>query len=169
MNYSKINRFDVANGEGVRVSLFISGCPHHCKGCFNPRTWNYDYGKKFDDDAEGTILYYLSHPAIQGLTLLGGEPLAPQNREDVLELLKICKAYYPEKDIWCYTGYTFDEVKDFEGLDYIDVLVDGRYIEEERDISLQFRGSSNQRIIDVPETRMSGKIELWIGQEGRRS
>jgi anaerobic ribonucleoside-triphosphate reductase activating protein len=87
----------------------------------------------------------------------------------VLKLLKICKEYYPEKDIWCYTGYVFDEVKDFEGLDYIDVLVDGRYIEEERDVSLQFRGSSNQRIIDVPETRMSGKIKLWVSSDGWRS
>ena len=101
--------------------------------------------------------------------MLGGEPLAPQNREDVLELLKICKEYYPKKDIWCYTGYVFDEVKDFEGLDYIDVLIDGKYIEEERDVSLQFRGSSNQRIIDVPKTRKSGKIEFWISSEGWRS
>ena len=165
MNYSKINRFDVANGEGVRVSLFVSGCPHRCKGCFNPKTWDYDYGKAYDNDTEGTILYYLSHSAVQGLTLLGGEPLAPRNREVVLELLKICRAYYPEKDIWCYTGYTFEEIKDYEGLNYIDVLVDGKYIEEERDVSLQFRGSRNQRIIDLNETRMSGKVELWNGSE----
>ena len=169
MNYSILNKCDVANGEGVRVSLFVSGCPHKCKGCFNPETWDYDFGKRFNNNVMDTILWTLEEPYIQGLTLLGGEPLAPLNKDAIVYIAKECKKYLPNKDIWCYTGYTYEEIKDHEALQYIDVLVDGRYIEEERDVSLQFRGSSNQRIIDVPETRKSGTIKLWVSSDGWRS
>ncbi len=159
MNYCEIKNCDIANGEGIRVTLFVSGCTHHCKGCFNKETWDFDYGKPFDKSAEDYIIELMSKDYINGLTLLGGEPFEPVNQRGLVPFLKRVKETYPKKDIWCYTGYTYEtdllsqsrarcEVTD-EMLSYIDVLVDGEFIEEEYDISLKFRGSKNQRIINL--------------------
>ena len=169
MNYSTLNTCDCANGEGVRVSLFVSGCPHKCKGCFNPEAWNYDFGKGFNNNVMDDILWAIEKPYIQGLTLLGGEPLAQKNQDAIVYIVKQCKKELPNKDIWCYTGYTYEEIKEHPALKYIDVLIDGRYIEEERDISLQFKGSRNQRIIDLNRTREEGCVKLWISSDGWRS
>lgn len=171
MNYAAIKKRDIANGIGVRVSLFVSGCTHHCKNCFNRETWDFSFGEKFTEDTENLIFEYLSPSFVNGLSLLGGEPFEPQNQAVLTKFLKKVKEKYPDKDIWCYTGYLFDkellnesrarcEYTD-EMLSYIDVLVDGRYIEEQKDISLQFRGSKNQRIIDVKRSLISKKVVLW--------
>ncbi len=168
MNYGEIKNFDIANGEGVRVSLFVSGCTHHCKGCFNPETWCFDYGKNFTQETEDSIIEMLSFPYIDGLSLLGGEPFEPSNQREIVKLLRRVRAELPEKNVWCYTGYLFDkellnesrarcEVTD-EMLSMIDVLVDGEFIEEKKDISLVFRGSSNQRIIDVKASLEKGEV-----------
>ena len=157
MNYADIKIADVANGKGVRVSLFVSGCTHHCKGCFNAQAWDFNYGKKFTEEVVEKIIKELDHPYIEGLSILGGEPLEYQNQQGLLPLLKEVKERLPDKDIWCYTGYTFD--KDVIGhmfenwsetkelMSYIDVLVDGKFEENKKDLNLKFRGSSNQRII----------------------
>lgn len=157
MNYGKINRCDIANGPGVRVSLFVSGCRNHCKGCFNPETWNFDYGQSFGIDAMNYILEALGKNFVDGFTILGGDPFEPENQFVVVDILSKVRDVYPYMDIWVYTGYLYDvdlvpggkvwtEVTD-EILSYIDTLVDGPFIEEEKDITLQFRGSKNQRII----------------------
>lgn len=159
MYYGKIRENDIANGSGVRVSLFVSGCRNHCKNCFQPETWDFNYGEPYTQETEQHIIESLSRPYIQGLTLLGGEPLEPENQVVLVRLLRNVKETYPEKDVWCYTGYTLEQalmedshcrcnVTD-ELLSMIDVLVDGRYVDELRDISLRFRGSSNQRLIDM--------------------
>jgi anaerobic ribonucleoside-triphosphate reductase activating protein len=163
MYYGEIKKYDIANGEGVRVSLFVSGCTHHCKGCFNPETWSFNYGKQFDEDAEQQIFEQLDESFIDGLTLLGGEPMEPENQAALLPFLRKVSSRYPNKNIWCYTGYTLDVdlvsggrafTEDTEEiLSYIDVLVDGEFIEELKDIRLVFRGSSNQRIIKLKENR----------------
>ncbi len=171
MNYGEIKNYDIANGEGVRVSLFVSGCTHHCKGCFNEETWNFHYGKPFTEETEAEILEALSHEFINGLSLLGGEPFEKQNQRVLLPFLKKVKKLYPQKDIWCYTGYTFEndllcesrarcECTD-EMLKNIDVLVDGEFIEKLKDISLPFRGSSNQRIIDVKRSIEGGPVRIY--------
>ena len=171
MNYADIKKIDVANGEGVRVSVFVSGCNHHCKGCFNQCAWDFNYGKKFTEKEEQQIIDYMNHDYISGLSLLGGEPLEPKNQEGLLPLVKKVKEKFPDKNIWCYTGYLFDqellsesrarcEVTD-ELLSYIDVLVDGKFIEELKDLSLKFRGSSNQRIIDVKQSLEKDEIILY--------
>lgn len=163
MYYGKIRENDIANGSGVRVSLFVSGCRNHCKNCFQPETWDFYYGQPYTEETERYIIESLSHPYIQGLTLLGGEPFEPENQEVLVRLLRKVKVIYPDKDVWCYTGYTFEQTKQ-EGshcrcavtdelLSLIDVLVDGRYEDELRDISLKFRGSSNQRLIDMKKAR----------------
>ena len=167
MNYAKINPNDIANGVGVRVTLFVSGCTHHCKGCFNSETWDFNYGTPFTEETENKILKLLEPYYIQGLTLLGGEPMEIQNQRALLPLLKKVRRMYPQKDIWCYSGYLFDteilkgrahcEVTD-EILSCIDVLVDGRFIEEKKNIMLKFRGSENQRIIDVKESIKQNKV-----------
>ena len=161
MNYSIINPSDSANGEGLRLSLFVSGCPHKCKGCFNPETWDYNFGKAFDENVLDRIIASISKPMIQGLTILGGEPLAPKNRDTVAYIAQRCKEALPHKDIWCYTGYDYEEIFNCDALKYIDVLIDGKYIEEEKDITLRFKGSYNQRIIDLNKTRKLGQIILW--------
>ena len=171
MNYATIKKRDIANGIGVRVSLFVSGCTHHCKNCFNKETWNFSYGEKFTEDTEQLILDYLAPSFVNGLSLLGGEPFELQNQEALTKLLRKVKSLYPLKDVWCYTGYLFDEhlLKNSrargaftdEMLSYIDVLVDGPYVEELKDISLQFRGSSNQRVIDVKRSLSNNDIILW--------
>lgn len=167
MYYGMIRNCDIANGQGVRVSLFVSGCRNHCKNCFQPETWNFDYGTPYTEETEEYIIQLLSKPYIQGLTILGGEPLEPENQQGLLRLLKRVKSDYPEKDIWCYTGYTLEQaLKDGspcrcdvtdELLSAIDVLVDGRFVEELKDITLKFRGSSNQRIISMKEWRKRTK------------
>lgn len=158
MNYATIKKYDIANGIGVRVSLFVSGCNHRCKGCFNSEAWDFNYGKKFDVNAENEILHVLEKPYIKGLSVLGGEPL--QQDSTLLEFLRKVKSKFPNKSIWLYTGYTYEQIKDKKELDYIDVLVDGKFVEALKDISLQFRGSSNQRIIDVKATKENSKIIL---------
>ncbi len=171
MNYADIKRIDVANGPGVRVSLFVSGCTHHCKECFNPETWDFGYGKLFDEKAEDEIIEYLKPDYIKGLTLLGGDPMEKVNQEALITLLEKVKKEYPDKSIWCYTGYDFEKdikenmlencevTKKF--MSYIDVLVDGEFKLELKDLNLVFRGSSNQRIIMVKESLESGNIILW--------
>ncbi len=169
MNYGEIKKCDIANGEGVRVSLFVSGCTHHCKGCFNEETWDFNFGKPFTKDTQDEIIKALAPSYISGLSLLGGEPFERPNQIELLPLLKRVKEMYPKKNIWCYTGYLFNkellsdsrargEYTD-EMLKFIDVLVDGKFIEELKDISLAFCGSSNQRIIDVKASLQSGKVE----------
>ena len=158
-NYGNIKECDIADGPGVRVSLFVSGCRHHCKGCFNKETWDFDYGMPYTKETEDEIIRLLAPSYIQGLTLLGGEPFEPENQKELAGLLKRVRETYPDKDIWCYTGYLYDvdlpeggrvhtEVTE-EMLSYIDVLVDGEFIEEEKDVTLVFRGSRNQRIIEL--------------------
>lgn len=168
MNYGEIKKTDIANGEGVRVSLFVSGCTHHCEGCFNPETWNFSYGREFTTETEKELLSALSPEFINGLTLLGGEPFEPQNQRVLVPFLKKVKEQFPHKNIWCYTGYLFDEelLKDSrarceatdEMLSMIDVLVDGEFRQELKNITLKFRGSENQRIIDVKKSLEAGKV-----------
>lgn len=170
MNYGNIKECDIADGPGVRVSLFVSGCRHHCKGCFNEETWNFNYGQSYTEETEAEIIKLLDSDFIQGFTLLGGEPFEPENQTELVKLLKKVRETYPKKDIWCYSGYLFDrdmisggcvhtDVTD-EMLSYIDVLVDGEFKEELKDVTLVFRGSQNQRIIDVQESRKQGKVIL---------
>lgn len=170
MHYGTIKNCDIANGNGVRVTLFVSGCTHHCKGCFNPETWDFKYGRPYTEETEEALLRMLAPPYINGLTLLGGEPMEPENQRALLPLVQKAKARFPEKDIWCYTGYTLEtdllagrartEVTD-ELLSHIDVLVDGEFIEAQKNISLRFRGSENQRLLALRETLDSGRPVLW--------
>ena len=171
MYYGEIKKCDIANGEGVRVSLFVSGCRHHCPGCFNQDTWDFSYGKAFTEETEKQILELLRPDYIDGLSLLGGEPFEPENQEVLTGLLRKVKELYPEKTVWCYSGYLFDKelLKPSrarcsytdEMLSRIDVLVDGRFVEALKDIRLVFRGSANQRIIDVKQSLETGEIRLW--------
>ena len=159
MNYANIKNYDVADGPGVRVSLFVSGCRHHCKGCFNAETWDFHFGQPYTEETEAEILKVLEPDYIQGFTLLGGEPFEPENQAELVGLLRRIRQTYPKKDVWCYTGYLYDVDlvkggKVFtdmteEMLSYIDVLVDGEFVEAERDLTLRFRGSRNQRIIEL--------------------
>ena len=171
MNYAEIKYCDIANGVGVRTSLFVSGCTHRCKGCFNELAWDFGYGREFDSKIQGQIIESLKPSYIEGLTLLGGEPFEPSNQRGLVRFLKEVKKVYPNKTIWCYTGYTLEkdllnesrarcEVTD-EMLGLIDVLVDGEFVQDLYDISLRFRGSSNQRIIDLKTTLSEGKTVLW--------
>ena len=172
MYYSVIKNCDIANGPGVRVVLFVSGCRHHCPGCFQPQTWDFSYGQPFTQDTVDELLRLLQPDYIAGLTLLGGEPMEPQNQRALVPFLHRVRKLYPEKDIWCYSGSTLEtdmlkdggrnrcEVTD-EFLSLLDVLVDGAFVDELKDISLRFRGSSNQRIIDMNKTRETGKVTLW--------
>ncbi len=173
MYYGTIKKTDIANGTGVRVSLFVSGCTRHCKNCFNPETWDFSYGQPFTEETEREILKALAPGYINGLSVLGGEPMEPDNQRALLPFLKQVRQSCPQKDIWCYTGSTLEtdlsavgawhcEVTD-ELLSLIDVLVDGAFVEEQKDISLRFRGSSNQRLIDLQKTRQAGKTVLWQG------
>lgn len=166
MNYANIKRTDVANGPGIRVSLFVSGCTHGCRGCFNKEAWDFHYGEEYTALVEEEILRLLAPDYIRGLSVLGGEPMEPQNREAVLGLLRKVRQRYPQKDIWCYTGYDYE--KDIlswaqqqeavrELLSLIDVLVDGEFVEERKNLRLAFRGSENQRLIDVKESGRQNK------------
>lgn len=171
MNYGMIKPRDIADGPGVRVSLFVSGCTNHCDECFQPETWDFDYGNPFTKDVEDRIIEYLKPEYISGLTLLGGDPFERPNQKALLPFLKRVKDELPKKDIWAFSGYTLEEISDFDGkahtevseqmLSLIDVLVDGRYVKELHDISLRFRGSSNQRLIDMNKTREQGKVVTW--------
>lgn len=164
MNYANIKDCDIADGPGVRVSLFVSGCRHHCKGCFNAETWDFNFGKPYMEETEEEILRLLEPDYIQGFTLLGGEPFEPENQVILVHLLKKIRERLPKKDIWCYTGYLYDAdlIEDGkvytevtkEMLSYIDVLVDGEFIEAEKDLSLEFRGSRNQRIVKREEFKL---------------
>ncbi len=171
MNYATIKRTDIANGPGVRVSLFVSGCSHRCKGCFNEETWDFSYGEPFNDETMEKILEYLKPDYIKGLSLLGGDPFEKSNQAALLPFLKLVKDRYPEKDVWCYTGCDFEkdilghQLKNWpyteELLQYIDILVDGPFVEELKDLSLRFRGSSNQRIIQAKPSLEQGAVVLW--------
>ena len=176
MKYATIKEIDVANGPGIRVSLFVSGCTHHCKGCFNPETWNFNYGDDFTPEVEDRILEAMKPAYIKGFSLLGGEPFEPQNQEALLPFLRRVKAAYPDKTIWCYSGYDFE--KDMltgnlgpwevthEMLTLIDVLVDGEFVLEKKNPNLRFRGSENQRVIRVADSLNSDAVVLWDDKEG---
>jgi len=171
MNYGEIKYCDIANGSGVRVTLFVSGCRNHCKNCFNPMTWSFAYGRELEQKTIDEIIEHVKMPFVQGLTILGGEPFEPENQKDVLDVVLKVRQAVPNKDIWIYSGFTFEELMGQENsraslkeakqiLENIDVLVDGRYVDELRDIRLKFRGSRNQRIIDVPNTLKQNKVVL---------
>ena len=167
MNYADIKKVDVANGPGVRVSLFVSGCTHRCEGCFNPETWDFSYGSPFGEAEMEKILSFLAPDHIRGLSLLGGEPFEPENQAPVLELVRRVREKLPQKTIWCYTGYLFEAlaagtVGDHSQalLEGLDVLVDGPFVLAKKDLGLRFRGSSNQRIIDVPASLAAGEVRL---------
>ena len=168
MHYGTVKDCDIANGDGVRVSLFVSGCTNHCEHCFQPQTWDFEYGQPFTDETEARILELLSPPYIAGLSLLGGEPFEPSNQRVLTPFLRRVRGKYPAKNVWCYSGFTLDELRTEgsyprcevtdEMLSLLDVLVDGRFVEELKDISLRFRGSRNQRLIDLNATRRTGEI-----------
>ncbi|MGN0586480.1 MAG: anaerobic ribonucleoside-triphosphate reductase activating protein [Oscillospiraceae bacterium] len=171
MNYGEIKKCDIANGEGVRTSLFVSGCTHHCKGCFNPDTWDFGFGRPYTAETEQEIIDSLKPDYIDGLSLLGGEPFEPANQRELVKLLRRVRTELPRKNVWCYTGYLFDaellspsrarcEYTD-EMLSMTDILVDGEFVEEKKNISLAFKGSENQRIIDVQKSLASGEVVLY--------
>ena len=171
MNYATIKSRDIANGPGVRVSLFVSGCTHRCPGCFNEEAWDFNFGQPFTQEVIDGILRDLSPAFVRGLTLLGGEPFDPRNQPAIVELLRQVKEKYPEKSIWAFSGYLFD--KDIlpgklgdpaitrEYLSYLDVLVDGPFVQSKKNLTLRFRGSENQRLIDLNATREAGQLTLW--------
>lgn len=168
MHYSEIKYCDIANGVGVRTTLFVSGCRRFCPGCFNSVAWDFNHGKEFDAEAQDKIMESLEPDYIAGLTLLGGEPMEPENQEALLPFIEKMKGTYPKKDIWCFSGFTWEQlINDVPGplthemLQNIDVLVDGPFIEQQHETTLRFRGSSNQRIINVPESLKTGKIIEW--------
>ena len=170
MNYATIKTHDVANGTGVRVSLFVSGCTHRCRGCFNAEAWDFSYGEPYTEKTEETILQALAPSYIKGFSLLGGEPFEPANRAVLADLLERIKATYPQKTVWCYSGYDFekdmlterigDPVTVRRMLACIDVLVDGKFVEKLKDLNLRFRGSANQRILCVPQSLKEGRAVL---------
>lgn len=181
MNYATIKPRDIANGPGVRVSLFVSGCTHHCKNCFNQEAWDFDYGEPFTQETIDHIIDLMRPSFVKGITLLGGEPFEPENQPELVKLLRQIKRELPGKSIWAFSGYLFD--KDIlagrlgnpaitrEFVSYLDVLVDGPFIEEKKNLGLRFRGSENQRLIDVPKSLAAGEIVLWQDwqdQEGLR-
>ena len=176
MNYATIKPRDIANGPGVRVSLFVSGCTHHCKGCFNQEAWDFAYGKPFTQETIDQILDLLAPSFVKGITLLGGEPFEPENQGAIVALLRQVRAKYPGKSIWAFSGYLFD--RDIlsgklgdpaitrEYLSYLDVLVDGPFVESRKNLSLRFRGSENQRLIDVQKSLAAGEVILWQDWQG---
>ena len=156
MHYGRIKNFDISNGPGVRVSLFVSGCRNQCKGCFNPETWNFNYGQEFTWDTVHEIEEMLKNPNIEGLSILGGDPFEPENRQWVETLCAYVKHNIPGKSIWVWTGYLWENLRDLPVMRHIDVLVDGRYEEDKRDLRLKYKGSSNQRVIDIQESTKHG-------------
>lgn len=175
MYYGAIKKLDMANGEGLRTSLFVSGCTNRCKNCFQPETWDFKYGRPFDEDAAREIFDSVSIRSVRGITVLGGEPMEPQNQKDLLPFLREFKERFPDKTVWLFTGNTYEELTSGVGnhpkslditpelLSLCDVLVDGRYDESRHRLGLRFRGSDNQRIIDMNETRRAGHIVIWEG------
>ena len=161
MRYAQITPFEICNGKGAGVSLFVQGCRFCCKGCFNSETWDFNGGKAWTQEIEDKFFELIDRPYIKRVSILGGEPLADENKSVVLDLIKRIKGKYPNKSIYLYTGYTFEEISSLNNLQYVDVLVDGRYIEEQRDLTLEFRGSKNQRVIDVQKTLKENKIVLY--------
>ena len=170
MNYGAIKKCDIAKGVGVRTVLFVSGCTHHCKGCFQPETWNFDYGERYTKETEDEIIESLRPDYVDGITLLGGEPFEPENQPELVKLLRRIKKELPQKTVWSFSGFTYEELTGDsravcevtnEMLSMLDVLVDGEFVEAKRNISLRFRGSENQRLIDMNKTRKEGKIVLW--------
>lgn len=170
MHYATIKNCDIANGPGVRVSLFVSGCRHRCPDCFNEVAWDFSYGEPFTQSTIDKILRLLSPAHIRGLTLLGGEPFEPENQPELVKLLRQVKSKYPEKSVWAFSGFTLERLQSGrigekeitnEFLSYLDVLVDGPFRREEKDLSLRFRGSRNQRLIDMPKTLKTGTVVLW--------
>lgn len=171
MNYANIKNCDIANGPGVRVSLFVSGCTHRCKGCFNEVAWDFSYGEPFTQETEQKLLAMLAPAHIKGITLLGGEPFEKVNQEPLIALLEKMRSLYPKKNVWAFSGYTYETLLARDEatrkfLSLVDVLVDGPFVEEKKDLMLRFRGSSNQRIIDVPASLKSGNIILWQDWQG---
>ena len=176
MYYGNIKKYDVADGEGVRVTLFISGCRIHCPGCFQPETWDFQYGQEYTGETQKEVLDAMDSEFIAGLTVLGGEPFEPENQRVIVKLMKAAKERYPEKNIWCWSGYLYDrdlqpggrkytEVTD-EMLSYIDILVDGPFMLAKKNLALSFRGSENQRVIDLKKTRETGEVVLHIPMNG---
>lgn len=176
MNYATIKKLDIANGPGLRVSLFVSGCTHHCKGCFNPEAWDFQYGHPFTEKTEEEIFKALEFEHIRGLTLLGGEPFEPANQATLVPFLRKYKERFPNKDLWCYSGYNFEqdmltgnlgpwEITE-EMLSYIDVLVDGEFMLDLKNPNLRFRGSANQRVIRVQDSLKEDRVVLWDDSEG---
>ena len=170
MNYGAIKKCDIANGVGVRTVLFVSGCTHHCKGCFQPETWNFDYGERYTKETEDEIIESLRPDYVDGITLLGGEPFEPENQRELVKLLRRIKKELPQKTVWSFSGFTYEELTGDsravcevtnEMLSMLDVLVDGEFVEAKRNISFRFRVSENQRLIDMNKTRKEGKIVLW--------
>lgn len=171
MHYGAVKYCDITNGTGVRTSLFVSGCTHHCKGCFQPETWSFSYGDEFTDEVAADVLESLAPGYVSGLAVLGGEPMEPSNQQVLAPFLQQVKERYPQKTIWLYTGDTFEDLRSEDSLRHtavtegmlacLDVMVDGRFAEEKKDITLRFRGSSNQRIIDVPASLAAGEVVLW--------
>lgn len=173
MYYGNIKKFDIANGEGIRTSLFVSGCTNRCKNCFQPETWDFNYGKPFTEDTWKEIFDSMKISSVRGLTILGGEPMEVENQKALLPFVRAFKARYPKKDLWIFTGNLYEELTDStlahpkriaetdELLSYVDILVDGRFEEEKKRLGLRFRGSENQRIIDMNKTRAAGKIVIW--------
>lgn len=176
MNYATIKNLDIANGPGLRVSLFVSGCTHHCKGCFNPESWDFNYGEPYTEITENEIVKLLANEHIRGLSILGGEPFEPVNQKVLVQLLRKVKEEYPNKDVWCYSGYNFEkdmltgnlgswEITE-EMLSYIDVLVDGEFVLELKNPNLRFRGSANQRVIKVQDSLREDAVIIWDDNEG---
>lgn len=165
MRFSQIRKTDIANGEGIRVSLYVQGCHRHCPNCFNPETWDFMGGEEFNDEVEKSLIYLVNQPHIVGLTILGGEPLEPENRSDILKLLKRIKQCCQNKSIWLYSSYLYEEIKEFDDkiLQYLDILVDGPYIEALKKQKLRFRGSANQRVVDVQASLKNRDIVLYNG------
>ena len=166
MNYATIKDCDIANGPGVRVSLFVSGCTHRCRDCFNQEAWDFDFGEPFDQAVMDRILDLLSPSYIRGITYLGGEPLDPRNQAGLLDLSRQNKARFPEKSIWCFTGYVWERLPQVDAvtdelLSHFEVLVDGPFVAEKKNLQLKFRGSENQRLIHIPKTLAAGQIVLW--------
>ena len=167
MNYGAIKKCDIANGVGVRTVLFVSGCTHHCKGCFQPETWNFDYGERYTKETEDEIIESLRPDYVDGITLLGGEPFEPENQRELVKLLRRIKKELPQKTVWSFSGFTYEELTgDSRAVcevtnEMLSMLDDGEFVEAKRNISLRFRGSENQRLIDMNKTRKEGKIVLW--------
>ena len=175
MHYGAIKKFDIANGEGIRTTLFVSGCRNRCKGCFQPETWDFTYGQPFTKEAKEEIFATMNNASVRGLTILGGEPMEPENQRELLPFIREFKSKFPDKSVWLYTGNLYEELTGKMGehykyiecteelLSYVDILVDGRFVEEEKRLGLRFRGSANQRVIDMNETRKTGEITIWSG------